>query len=297
MEWMSSEVGKHFQIEGGNTHQGYKEFDVAIADCLPSSAKRMATMEAKIIVEGCRRSGIHWLSQMLTDDGNTWVAELQNGGEFNSESVFEWVNKTHSKGKRTYVKHRNKWSLWASKVKRIAASVMTEKRNAAMEERDNGSGQEEERLSKYYSRMEDLLGPCWADQSIDLKSMDVVFCNGELEPRIVVRQAEGMVTLVKTVDSQDIENPVNHLTYGHRHCSSKAWNENEDGEMQDEAAATASAEGRMPGATVFKDGGSKAGSTVWMVSDEDMETLPRSQICRAAGEVFEKRHHLTFNKP
>jgi hypothetical protein len=108
---MTSDVGKHFQIEGGNTHQGYKEFDVAIADFLPSSKKRHATMEAKIIVEGCRRSGIHWLSQMLTDDGNTWVMELQNGGEFNNENSFDWVNKTYSKGARAYVKHKNKWSL------------------------------------------------------------------------------------------------------------------------------------------------------------------------------------------
>jgi hypothetical protein len=58
------------------------ELDVAIADHLTSTKKRKATMEARIIVEGCRRSGIHWLSQMMTDDGNTWVAELQNGGEF-----------------------------------------------------------------------------------------------------------------------------------------------------------------------------------------------------------------------
>ena len=103
--------------------------------------------------------------------------------------------------------------------------------------------------------------------------------------------------MVKMVDSQDIENPVNHITYGHRPSSSKAWNENENGEMQAEMTVIASTEGRMPGATVFKDGGSKAGSTVRMVCDEEMETLPRSQICRAAGEVFEKRHHLTFNKP
>ena len=32
VEWMTGEVGKHFQIEGGNTHHGYKEFDEAIAD-------------------------------------------------------------------------------------------------------------------------------------------------------------------------------------------------------------------------------------------------------------------------
>jgi hypothetical protein len=35
--------------------------------------------------------------------------------------------------------------------------------------------------------MEDLLGACWQDQSIDLKGMDVVYCNGEVEPRIVIR--------------------------------------------------------------------------------------------------------------
>ena len=175
MEWMTSDVGKHFQIEGRNTHQGYKEFDVAIADCLPST-KRIATMEAKIIVEGCRRSGIHWLSQMLTDDGNTWVTELQNDGEFNNESSFEWVNKTYTNEKRTYVKHKNKWSLWASKVKCIAASVMTAKRIEAVENRDNGSGSEEERSLKYNSGMEDLLGACWAEQSIDLKTMAITKC-------------------------------------------------------------------------------------------------------------------------
>ena len=66
--------GKYFQIEGGNTHNGYKEFDAAIADHLTSTKKRKATMEARIIVKGRRRSRIHWLSQMMTDMG-TWVAE------------------------------------------------------------------------------------------------------------------------------------------------------------------------------------------------------------------------------
>ena len=87
MEWMTSNVGKHFQIEGGNTH-GFKEFDVAIADHLPSTKKQRATMEAKIIVEGCSKSGIHWLSQMLTDDGDALVAEIQNGGQFNNDDSF-----------------------------------------------------------------------------------------------------------------------------------------------------------------------------------------------------------------
>jgi hypothetical protein len=105
--------------------------------------------------------------------------------------------------------------------------------------------------------------------------------------------------MVKMVDSQDIENPVSHWMYGHRSSTSKPWDADKSGEMKAEMKAKAAMEGRMPGATstLFKDGGSKAGSTVWMVCDEEMETLPRSQICRAAGELFEKRHLLTFNKP
>jgi hypothetical protein len=131
------------------------------------------------------------------------------------------VNKAYKKGERTYVKHKNKWNLWASKVKRIAVSLMSAKRSDAIEQRDHGSGTEEEREANYNLRMEDLLGAYWADQSIDLKSMDVVFCNGELEPRIVVSQKEGMVTMVKTVDSQDPENPVNCVSHGHRISESK----------------------------------------------------------------------------
>ena len=34
MGWMASDVGKYFEIEGGNMHSGYKEHDAAIADCL-----------------------------------------------------------------------------------------------------------------------------------------------------------------------------------------------------------------------------------------------------------------------
>ena len=46
----------------------------------------------------------------------------------------------------------------------------------------------------YAHRMEDLLGACWQDQSIYLKGMDVVYyCNGELEPRIVIKQDNGLV--------------------------------------------------------------------------------------------------------
>jgi hypothetical protein len=43
---------------------------------------------------------------MLTDDGNTWTAELQNGGEFNNEETFAWINKFYNvKGVRTITNH------------------------------------------------------------------------------------------------------------------------------------------------------------------------------------------------
>jgi hypothetical protein len=145
--------------------------------------------------------------------------------------------------------------------------------------------------------MEDPLGACWSDQSIELKSMNVVFCNGELEPRIVIKQEGGMVTMVKTTNSQDPENPVNHCSLGHRPSTRIPWNVNESDDMSHEETAKAAAEGSTPGAALLKNGGSKAGSTVWMVFDEKLEILPRNQICRAAGELFEKRHFLNWNKP
>ena len=46
----ASDIGKCFQIEGRTMHNGYKEFDVAIADHLKSTKKRKATMEARIVV-------------------------------------------------------------------------------------------------------------------------------------------------------------------------------------------------------------------------------------------------------
>ena len=46
----SSDIGKCFQIGGRKTHNGYKEFDVAIGDHLKSTKKREATMEARIVV-------------------------------------------------------------------------------------------------------------------------------------------------------------------------------------------------------------------------------------------------------
>jgi hypothetical protein len=129
------------------------------------------------------------------------------------------------------------------------------------------------------------------------RRLNVVFCNGELEPRIVIKQEGEMVTIVKTTNSQDPENPVNHRIYGADPAKGTPWNKNGGDEMSREGKATAAAEGRMPGATVFNSGGSKAGTAVCMVSDDELEILPRNQVCRAAGEIFAQRHYSKWNKP
>ena len=106
---------------------------------------------------------------------------------------------------------------------------MTKIRTDAIANRVNGPESTEERTTEYNLRMEDLLGACWLDQSIELKSTNVVFGNGELEPRIVIKQ-EGMVTMVKTTNSQDPENPVNHCSLGHRPSTRTPWNVDESGD-------------------------------------------------------------------
>ena len=62
--------------------------------------------------------------------------------------------------------------------------------------------------------MEDLLGGMLEGPITRTEGINVVFCNGELEPRIVIKQEGGLVTMVKTTNSQDPENPVSHWTYG-----------------------------------------------------------------------------------
>ena len=66
MKWMASDIGKYVQIEGGDAHSSYKEYDAAIADCLTVTKERKATMEARIVAEGCRST--------TTSSPGTWVA-------------------------------------------------------------------------------------------------------------------------------------------------------------------------------------------------------------------------------
>ena len=220
----------------------------------------------------------------------------------NNDETFEWTNKSFDvKGVRTIRKHNNKWSLWATKVKALAAFVMTKKPSEASDERDGGHGSTEERTARYNLRKTywvHLEGPINRTEGCELKGVTVVvFCNGELEPRIVIKQEGGMVTMVKTTNSQDPENPVSHWTYRAEPAKGTPWNIDEEDEMSREGKATATAEGRMPGAAVLNRGGSKPGTTVRMVSDDELETLPRNQVCRAAGEIFAQRHYRKWVKP
>ena len=84
MEWMSSD------IEGS----------------LQSTKKRKATTEARIIVEGCSRSRIHWLSQMITDDGNSRTSKRRR---INNEDAFSWVYESSTGNvSRVATTHKNK---------------------------------------------------------------------------------------------------------------------------------------------------------------------------------------------
>jgi hypothetical protein len=115
---------------------------------------------------------------MMTDDGNTWVAELQNGGEFNHEDTFSVSKSPTGNGSRIATTHKNKWSrpVWASKVKTIAAAIMIKAcdryRNRRARQRARNTADQKECGAVYAHKMEGLLGAwctaCWQDQSIDL---------------------------------------------------------------------------------------------------------------------------------
>ena len=93
-----------------------------------------------------------WNTLAIADDDRRWEhvgGRLQNG-KFDNEGkdTFSWVFKSSAANRiRTATTHKNKLSLWASKVKTIAAAIMTDKRQGdtrlktnvwATEERDKG---------------------------------------------------------------------------------------------------------------------------------------------------------------
>ena len=117
------------------------------------------------------------------------------GGEFNNVDTFSWVYRSSTaNGTRTATTHKNNGAYGHQKLRQDhSAAIMTAKRVIATEERDKGQGTAEQKScdAMYAHRMEDLLGACWQD--LYLKGMDVVYCNGELGPRIVIKQENGLV--------------------------------------------------------------------------------------------------------
>ena len=89
VEWMTGDIGNDFSITGGSTNRGNREKDVAIADI--NKGHRLQAM----VSAGCRITGIHWISEMLPGDDNTWIAELQHNAKFNNSDSFEWKHITY----------------------------------------------------------------------------------------------------------------------------------------------------------------------------------------------------------
>ena len=82
----------------------------------------------------------------------------------------------------------------------------------------------------------------------------------------MVKSADAMTTKSATVDSERFQG---RLLRG---------NIDESGVMSSEGRATAVSKGRMPAATMHENGGSKAGEVLWVVTDDELETLPRNQV-------------------
>ena len=123
VEWMTGDIRKDFSITGGKVNRGKREKDVAISEI--NRDRRWASM----IAAGCRITGIHWISETLTDDDNTWVSELQNNGKFNNNGYFKWKHSTHDAktAERKTAKKRTKWSEWTKHVKRLTKQAIEEK--------------------------------------------------------------------------------------------------------------------------------------------------------------------------
>jgi hypothetical protein len=108
--------------------------------------------------------------------------------------------------------------------------------------------------------------------------MGVVCCNGEVGPRTV--------TMVKIADSNAVDHEFSHYHNGVVPNTITPWNAEEGGAWDPTKRANAVAEGGLPGATVYENGGSKAGNTLRVVTDEETDTLPRKQVSRKAGELY-----------
>ena len=178
-------------IRGGSKNCGHRKNDTAILDC------DHKTTDIKMVVAGCQQSGIFWKSQMLAETGNTWVTELQHTGKYSSVSAgtYEWTNyRTNTAGGRVAVKHVNKWSVWAEKVKK-----------------------------GMQAHLHQALGQHWKDAKCTLKPMDIVLSAIDQLPKLVIRQVSSNEVEVLETKLSTVARVAPNETNGSKDCTGWQW--------------------------------------------------------------------------
>ena len=142
VEWMTGDIGKDFSITGGSTNRGNREKDIAIADI--NRGHRWQAM----VAAGCRLTGIHWISEILTSDDNTWITEVQPNGKFNNNGSFEWKHITYDTktAERKTLRKRNKWSRKRGSVFGRIWETQNQSRADMMEQESVVTGESEEEI-------------------------------------------------------------------------------------------------------------------------------------------------------
>ena len=150
---------------GGRQNRGLRQNDVAILDLIED--KR----DQKMVAAGCRASKIFWKSQMVADDGNTWVTEIMPAGKYSSYK-FSWTNYSEDRdGVRTARSIETRWERWASTCK------------AAIQQH---AGVQTMPGFPRATCPTAPLGRYWTDAECNLTPMDVVYAEGQQDPKIVV---------------------------------------------------------------------------------------------------------------
>ena len=115
-EWLAP---TEFSIIGGRNNHGLREGDVSVIDLISNS------LDMKLIHAGCTRANLFWKSQFVMDDGNTWIGAIQQAGKFNM-GKFVWYNyRENPDGSRKSIRHENRWSTWAQKIKVLLSTWAT----------------------------------------------------------------------------------------------------------------------------------------------------------------------------
>jgi hypothetical protein len=275
VEWMTGDIGRDFSITGGKINRGKRENDVAISEV--NCDRRWAPM----IAAGCRVTGIHWISETLTDDGNTWVSELQHNGKFSNNGYFTWKHSTHDAktAERKTVKKRTKWSEWTKHVKRVTKQAIEEKEeeNEQMEKEktsdDGGSEDEsEEQGGEEVDRCSGTLGQYWKDSQPELKPMDVVRVRGtDGEIKMVISQQNNQVKVVRMANCTDMNDGAEHGV-----CSKKGYI------MEFDDTGWNNENGKNLGIhnTVTTN------EVVYTVTDGKIETWDREELTKMASEMM-----------